>query len=115
VVALKLWFKQVRNKKILLYSDNMATVQVFNSGRAHNQYLQECLREAAFILATNEAELKTVHIAGMDNRVPDYLSRWHINGSFQSLFWREMVKEGKLHVIKEVEVPLSFLLLENNW
>jgi hypothetical protein len=56
-----------------------------------------------------------VHVAGIDNRVPDYLSRWHTKRSFEALFWNEMVKVGKVHLINEVQVPLAMLYLENDW
>ena len=115
VIALKLWHKQVSRKKILIYSDNMVTVQIFNAGKSHNGYLQECLREAAFLLCRQEAELRTVHIAGVENRIADFLSRWHTRPSYEALFWNEMVKLGKLHVIKEVRVSAGMLQLENDW
>jgi len=115
VIALKLWHKQVSRKKILIYSDNMVTVQIFNAGKSHNGYLQECLREAAFLLCRQEAELRTVHIAGVENRIADFLSRWHTRPSYEALFWNEMVKLGKLHVIKEVHVSAGMLQLENDW
>jgi len=115
VIAMKLWHRQCANKKILLYSDNMVTVQVFNAGKSRNPYLQECLREVAFLLCRQEAEVRTVHVAGVENRIPDFLSRWHTNRSYEALFWHEIVKLGKVHVVKIIEVPESFLELRNSW
>ena len=102
-------------KKILVFSDNIVTVSVVNSGRSHNIYLQACLREIAFIMCLNESEIHTVHIAGQSNRIPDFLSRWHTNGKYQALFWNEIVKVGLLHQIKEITVPLDLLSIKNNW
>ena len=115
VIAVKLWHHRCSKKKILLYSDNMVTVQVFNAGKSHNAYLQECLREVAFLLCRQEAELRTVHVAGVENRVPDFLSRWHTKRSYEALFWHEMAKRCKVHVIKVIEVPPALLELNNTW
>lgn len=115
VVALKLWSKVLFRKKVLIYSDNMVTVQVFNTGKAQNSYLQTCLREAAFVLCSEEAELRTIHIAGIENRVTDMLSRWHTKPSFEISFWNEMFKSNKLHVIKQVSIPEGYLHLTDAW
>ena len=115
VIAIKLWHGCLRNRKILIYSDNMATVQVFNSGKAHDMYLQQCLREVAFLLCINEAELKTIHIAGINNRVPDLLSRWHLNTTNSVMFWYEMQKLKVANDVNEVTLPASYLNMDCVW
>ena len=56
-----------------------------------------------------------MHVAGIENRVPDFLSRWHTKGAYEALFWNEMVRMGKIHAIKEVAVSDSMLELTNSW
>jgi hypothetical protein len=115
VLALKIWGSHLKKKKILVFSDNMVTVTVVNSGRSHSSYLQACLREIAYIMCTNESEIRTIHVPGHSNRIPDYLSRWYTNGKFQALFWNEILLRNMLHEIKELTVPIDLLEIKNNW
>ena len=50
---------------------------MLNSGRSRDKMLQCCLREICFLAAQGEFEVRAVHIAGVDNRLPDLLSRWN--------------------------------------
>jgi len=115
VVALKLWSPWIKHKQIIIFSDNMVTVTIVNTGRSKNSYLQACLREIAFILCVNEAELRTVHIEGRNNRIPDYLSRWHLKGNFKALFWDEMTKCNLAYSMSELQVPTEMLELSSTW
>jgi hypothetical protein len=45
--------------------------------------MQNCLRELCFVEATHEFEVRAKHIAGEENRLADYLSRWHIHSRFR--------------------------------
>lgn len=79
VVALKLWKRKLKGKKILIHCDNMTSVEVLNAGKARDPFLLCCLREIVFIAAGSEFEVKAVHIPGANNRIPDLLSRWETN------------------------------------
>ena len=76
IVALKTWTYKIRNKNILAYCDNEVSCKVVNAGRANNRFSQACLREICFIMASNNAVLKLVHVAAEKNRISDCLSRW---------------------------------------
>jgi len=115
VISLKIWGKSLQRKKILIFSDNMVTVSVVNSGKSHTKFLQACIREIAFVMCTNESEIRAIHIEGKENRVPDYLSRWYNDGKYQGLFWNEMLRLDRLHNVKEIEVPLDLLTLKSTW
>lgn len=76
-VGLKLWGHRFKGCKILMHCDNQATVDVVNSGKARDKFLQSCVREITYWIAVYEIELKVLHIKGSENRVPDWLSRQH--------------------------------------
>lgn len=86
IVALKLWADKLRNRRFQLYCDNMTSVVVINSGKSRDSFLQACLREICYIASVNNFEVRAVHIAGAENRVPDLLSRWHTHPRFELEF-----------------------------
>ena len=93
-VAVKLWAGALSCKKINFYCDNMTSVMVLQSGRTRDIFLQACVREILFIASKFNFELCAVHLPGADNRLPDYLSRWHLHGKFKNLFLRETSKRN---------------------
>ncbi len=97
VVAVKLCSHCLEGKRILLYCDNEATVTVVNSGRCRDSVMLAWLRELAYETACNDCILKSVHISGQDNSLPDLLSRLHISPEYELQFhqlvsqeWREV-------------------------
>ena len=86
VVAAKLWGKNWRGKRIVIHCDNAASVSIINTGRSHSTFLQSCLRELEFVAAKYEFEIRANHIRGVDNRIPDALSRWHMGSQFMEAF-----------------------------
>ena len=76
VVASKLWAVHWKDKKIKIYCDNMAVVQVLNTGRARDQILAACAKNIWLIAATYNIEFICSHISGPTNKIADLLSRW---------------------------------------
>ena len=66
-------------------------VTVLNSGRTRDPVLAQCLREIWFATAMGQFELQAVHLALTENRVADYLSRWHL-----SALYREYLIDSQL-------------------
>ncbi|CAC5359467.1 unnamed protein product [Mytilus coruscus] len=77
-VCLKLWGAKFKGKRNIIKCDNRVTVTVINTEKSRNQFLQSCLCEICFVAPINEFKLKAVHIAGVDNRLADMLSRMYI-------------------------------------
>ncbi|CAC5393054.1 unnamed protein product [Mytilus coruscus] len=67
--------------------DNITSVTVINTGKSRDTFLQCCLRELCYIAAIYGFEIRAVHLAGTENRLPDYLSRWHTSDKFAALFY----------------------------
>jgi glutamine amidotransferase PdxT len=86
MVALKLWARQLSGLRVSLRCDNVTTVHAINNLRTRSPILQNIVREIMYICATHQLEIRAVHIAGLENRVPDWLSRWHTDQVFQSKF-----------------------------
>ena len=78
-VALHLWGKHFRNKKIILHCDNMAVVCTVNSMTSKSDQMLVVLR--AFTLKCLELNLvvKAKHIPGKSNDITDSLSRFQMN------------------------------------
>ena len=86
VVALKVWGDSLKGCRIRLMCDNQTSVIVMNAGRSRDKFLQSCLRELCYLAAKYECELRGEHIPGIDNRLPDLLSRWGLGAQFQAEF-----------------------------
>ena len=71
--------------RLMFHSSNMVTVQVVNNGHAQSTFLQQCLKKVMYVLATNEVELKVVHIPGVETSIADMLSRWHLEPNYEYL------------------------------
>ncbi|KAI0039985.1 hypothetical protein FA95DRAFT_1684034, partial [Auriscalpium vulgare] len=61
-------------RRLAIYTDNLNTVQIFNSFKAHDAY-NDILLWAARLLINSGLDLRVFHIAGEDNIVADALSR----------------------------------------
>ena len=85
-VALKVWGSRLRGKRIVVFCDNMASVQVLNSGASRDKFSQACLREVCWHAAKHQFEVRGRHLPGVSNRLPDLLSRWSLGDRPQQKF-----------------------------
>ena len=111
IVAMRLWSLKFKGKCIIVHCDNESVCQVINTGRTRCPLLQEGLRELCFLAAVAQCQIKSVHLAGSENRIADCLSRWDQHESFRSEF--ERIVSGK--EIKEWSVMDSDFNFVNNW
>ena len=89
VMAVKLWGHLLVGQKFTINCDNSATVSIINSGRAADVFLQDCAREIIFLACKYQFEVRAEHIAGVDNRLPDLLSRACLDSKHMDIFWCE--------------------------
>lgn len=112
VVTLKLWGSYLSGQKICLRCDNMSSVRVVNSGFSRDPFHQSCLREICYIAATHNFCVKTSHIKGTDNHIPDLLSRWFINSdSIRARFYD--LCQG--YTVEEFHVPENLFSFSHDW
>lgn len=71
----------------MIKCDNQSVVTVLNSGSTRDLYMQSCLREILFFAAQFHFEIRSVHFPGVENRIADLLSRWHMNSSYKEKFY----------------------------
>ena len=62
-------------KVLKVRSDNEAVATIINSGHSQDSYLQKQLHELVWWLAKFHFKIKSVHLSGNLNRLPDLLSR----------------------------------------
>ena len=110
MVALKLWAPQLKGKYFWVHVDNEAVAMVLNSGKSRNQELQNTLREIALLAAKYQFVVKARHIAGVTNRIPDWLSRWHEPEA--RLEFRKIARDSSL---KQIRVNNSMLQYIHTW
>ena len=112
VVCLKTWSSKLRYKRIKIFCDNFVSVQVINTGKSRNIFHQSCLREICFVAAVHDFEIRAVHISSCDNRISDYLSRWHLDLFYSKEFYAKM-KDS--FCLKEVTVSDDSFKFTHDW
>ena len=110
MVALKIWKRDLTGKYFWIQVDNEAVATVLNTGSSRDPELQNSLREIALIAAQNQFVLKARYIPGVQNRVPDWLSRWNKKEARQK--FREFAKDSSL---KRVKTPAHLLQYNHEW
>ena len=63
------------HSKVKVHCDNMAVVQVVDSGKTKDPYLAACLRHLWLLTASYDSGLEVEHIQGSKNIIADLLSR----------------------------------------
>ena len=91
IVAVKLWGERFRGKVIPVRSDNEAVATIINTGCSKDSYLQAQLCELLWWTAKMDFKLKSVHLSGHLNRLPD-MSR--------GVFERSNIKKSNLLLVK---------------
>ena len=75
IVATKSWASHWSNKRIQLLCDNLAVVQVLNTGKARDSIIAACARNLRLIAALFNIDFIVTHIPGKTNVIADLLSR----------------------------------------
>ena len=111
VVSIKLWGHQWCGLSIEIFCDNSTTVLAINSGSSRNSFISKCLRELWLLCARFEIMLRAKHLPGIENRLADYLSRWHLRPDYYSQqFFSSLDYE-----LNEVMIDPSNFDFECNW
>lgn len=82
-----------------------------NAGRTRDDTMQACLRELCFVSAVHQFKVRCVHVAGVNNRLPDLLSRWMLSDKVRKEF-REVTAGKDMH---EVSCPESLFQFAHSW
>lgn len=110
VIGAKLWAQRCSCQRVAVACDNEAVVNVVNSGRSRDQFLQACARELLFVAAQHDFEIKAVHIPGKSNFLPDLLSRFPLDKTYRLKF--EEATGGAYHMLSVTDNLAQF---SHNW
>ena len=108
LIGVRIWGKYCVGMKVQIFCDNEAVVQVINSSRTKDIFLGSCLRELWLEVARHGFELRAVHLPGVENRVPDWLSRWNLGQKYRNLFHNFIGNE----IDQYIEIPIFEDLFE---
>ena len=86
LVGARIWGHKFKGLKIRMYCDNQPVVDVINSSKTKDAFMASYLRELWLVVSSNEFELRAVHLPGEENRVADWLSRWHLGSKYKDAF-----------------------------
>lgn len=75
-----------RNKKVLVFSDNVQLVTLVNKGSVSNSYCMDIIRYVFWECARFNFQLSASHIPGKSNKLADYLSRIGLDGQLFKSF-----------------------------
>ena len=78
VVALEVWGPQLQNKRLTLFTDNMALVTVLNKQTSKDKMTMVLMRKLVLVCLKNNIVLNSNHVRGVFNTFSDLLSRLQI-------------------------------------
>lgn len=84
-IAAERWAHLWENQRILIFSDNSATVCSINKGTSRNPFLMQCIRHMFWLSVVFNFRLTCRHIRGELNTRADLISRLHESGNFHRL------------------------------
>ena len=75
VLSLHLWGNQMRNQRILFFTDNEALVYVINKQSCRDKQLMFFVRKLVLVRLSHNILFKAKHIPGLHSKLADALSR----------------------------------------
>ena len=77
VLAIRTWHQYWANESIIIWCDNWAVVNAFQSNQIKDIWLIAAVRTVWLYTAAFNIDLQVKHIMGVKNTYADILSRWH--------------------------------------
>ena len=78
MLAIRTWAKLLLNSECIIWCDNEAVVNSFQSFRIRDPFIMACVRSVWLTCAIFNIKLVVKHISGKSNNYADILSRWHV-------------------------------------
>jgi hypothetical protein len=83
VSALCVWASSFANKCIVLHTDNMSIVDIINSQSSKDSLIMYLVRRLVVITLHNNILFHAVHVPGVNNTIPDLLSRQQVQAALR--------------------------------
>ena len=116
VGAAKRWASLWSNSVVIIKTDNQCAKQVINKGTTKNKFIMAQLRELFWLSVLYNFEIKCIYIPGINNCLPDAISRLHEKGQFLRA---ESLLSERLHVMIPTglrfhmsKASINFLILQ---
>ena len=87
VLAFELWGQTLKNRKVLIRSDNRAVVDILNKKSSKDESMMRLLRRMVLTSLDNNILFRAKHIPGKTNTIADKLSRFQFQEAFQNAPW----------------------------
>ena len=87
VLAVRYWFKELANQRILFFCDNEAIVAVINKQSSKEPTIMSLIRTLVMSALTNNIHFVAKHIPGKRNIIADLLSRSQVHKALQVAPW----------------------------
>ena len=71
-----------------MYCDNKTTMDFLCVGILRSEFSQACSCNILHSAASNDFQIRAVHISGVTNHKSDCLSRWNLGEKYRQEFWR---------------------------
>ena len=97
MAAIKHWFQDLANLRVLIYVDNQACMSLINYGITKSPFLAACLREINFFLASFNIELRAEYVPSKENKLADLCSRAFTSNTFYDNF-NKLLNDGVLEL-----------------
>ena len=110
-VALMLWARLFSHQLVHLFSDNMASVGIFQAGQGRDPFLHQCARDIWLTYAKWDISLAIGHVPGDQLKdTTNTLSCWHLGSVYRDRF-AKLVSVGDITMY---QVPDDAFILSND-
>ena len=111
LLSLKLWAHMFVGQRVLINCDNTLAVSALVTGKSKDLFMCSCLRDICLLVCQHNFELSAVHLPGVENRLADSLSRWHLSPHYAQHF--HTLTEGV--TMAEYSVTDDQFVFMNDW
>jgi len=102
VLALEVWGQQLQNCSITFHTDNEAVAFIINKQSSSEKLIMRLVRKFVLITLKYNILFRALHIAGVNNRLADLLSRQQVETYLKETPWANPVRfklaEEQLHI-----------------
>ena len=74
-VALYVWGNCIKNKSVVMHTDNMAVMYILNNHTSKDRQIMILVRFLVFTCMEHNIVIRAEHIRGVDNSIADFISR----------------------------------------
>ena len=86
-VLVKMFGLKIRNSNILFYTDNEAAEEIINKQSSKDKTIMRIIPPLITSLVYNNINLKCPHVPGVENILPDHISRFKVTTQCDRTTW----------------------------